>query len=137
MRLIGLAVLFIVTLVLAPLGAEPQQPTRVQRIGVLSTGSLSAGEHLFKAFQERLREFGYIEGQNVAFEARGADGRNERLPGLATELLRLDVDVIVTMARPLRLPRSKRPRPFPSSRPSWLIPWARGLSPASLGQAAM
>ena len=98
--MIGLAVLFIVTLVLAPLGAEPQQPTRVQRIGVLSTGSLSAGEHLFKAFQERLREFGYIEGQNVAFEARGADGRNERLPGLATELLRLDVDVIVTIGTP-------------------------------------
>ena len=100
MRLIGLAVLFIVTLVLAPLGAEPQQPTRVQRIGVLSTGSLSAGEHLFKAFQERLREFGYIEGRNVGFEARGADGKNERLPGLATELLRLDVDVIVTIGTP-------------------------------------
>ena len=100
MRMIGLAIVLPLSLILAPLAAEAQQPTRVQRIGVLTTGSLSAGEHLFKVFQERLREFGYIEGRNVAFEARGADGKNERLPGLATELLRLDVDVIVTIGTP-------------------------------------
>src|SRR5262245_6552565 len=56
--------------------------------------------HLFKVFQGQLRDLGYIDGQNIAFESRGADGHNERLPGLVAELVRLKVDVLVTTGTP-------------------------------------
>jgi putative tryptophan/tyrosine transport system substrate-binding protein len=66
------------------------------RIGVLDVlGAASNGANL-SAFRQGLRELGYIEGQNVVIEYRSADGRPERFPDLATELVRLKVDVIVT-----------------------------------------
>jgi len=75
----------------SPVAVAAEQPGRA-RIGVLSTSSVSDGLEMFKVFQERLREFGYVEGQNVVFEFRGADGKNERLSSLARELLRLNVE---------------------------------------------
>src|SRR5262245_3074196 len=83
----------------APLGAGAQQP-RQWRIGVLSTGSISDGAPLFAVFDRQLRELGYIEGQNIVFDFRGADGNNERLPGLAAELVRRNADVLVTTGTP-------------------------------------
>ncbi|PYM14385.1 MAG: ABC transporter substrate-binding protein [Candidatus Rokuibacteriota bacterium] len=83
----------------SPVAVAAEQPGRA-RIGVLSTSSVSDGLEMFKVFQERLREFGYVEGQNVVFEFRGADGKNERLSSLARELLRLNVDVMVTVGTP-------------------------------------
>jgi len=79
----------------APLAAHAQQPAKVYRIGYLGAGSSSATTHLVQAFQLGLREFGYIEGRNIAVEYRWAEGRNDRLPGLAAELVRLKVNVIV------------------------------------------
>jgi len=80
----------------APLAAGAQQADRAALIGFLETGSLSANSHLRKAFRERLRELGHIEGQSVRFEVRGADGKIEGLADLAKELVRLKAEAIVT-----------------------------------------
>jgi len=91
MRLIGLAVIFAVSLTLAPLAAEAQAG-KVPRIGVVGP---APGSPLLAAFRQGLRELGYTEGQNVALEVRSLDGRPERLPDLLAELVRLKVDVIL------------------------------------------
>ena len=74
--------------------------SKTARIGYLVTGSLSSLETqtMFDAFRQGLKELGYVEGQNIFIERRGADGRIERLPGLAVELAGLNVDIIVTGA---------------------------------------
>jgi putative tryptophan/tyrosine transport system substrate-binding protein len=84
----------------APLAAHAQQPGNVPRIGVLSTGSPPATLPRFEPFIQRLHELGYVEGQTIALEYRFADGKHERLPGLAAELIDLNVDVIVTSGTP-------------------------------------
>src|SRR6516165_9558792 len=84
--------------VLAAPAARAQQPTRTYRIGFL--GILSAAQHANRsaAFLSGLRELGYVEGKNLVIESRWADGDESRLPELARELVRLNVDVIVTHA---------------------------------------
>jgi putative ABC transport system substrate-binding protein len=72
------------------------------RIGVLDT-STRRGNANFTAFEQALRVRGYVEGQNLSFEYRSADGRNDSFPALAAELARLDVDVIVTRGTPAAL----------------------------------
>jgi putative ABC transport system substrate-binding protein len=81
----------------APVAAGAQQGMRLPRIGFLSPSSLSDSRTLryFGAFRQGLRELGYVEGQHIAIEARWAEGNYERLPGLASELVRLKVDAIV------------------------------------------
>jgi putative tryptophan/tyrosine transport system substrate-binding protein len=74
------------------------QPTKVPRIGYLSSASPSAGASRIQAFHQGLRELGYVEGKNVVIEYRYAEGKLDRLPALAAELVRLKVDVIVTSA---------------------------------------
>ena len=79
---------------------EAQQPQKVPRIGFLSrdlhpADSRAASPHNLKAFQQGLRELGYIEGKNIFIEYRYADGRSERLPALTEELVRLNVEAIV------------------------------------------
>jgi putative tryptophan/tyrosine transport system substrate-binding protein len=83
-------------LLAAPLAVEAQQAGTVPRIGFLETGSLSARAPLWEAFRQAMRELGYVESRTVVFEARGADGKPERLPALVAELVRSRVDVIVT-----------------------------------------
>ena len=79
-----------------PLAARAQQPTgRVYRVGYLSVSSREQQLHLIKAFEDGLRSLGYRVGENVAIEYRSADAQMLRLPALAAELVRLDVDVIV------------------------------------------
>ena len=84
--------------------AEAQQPTRVPRIGFLVGGSPSGNAGRIEAFRQGLRELGYIEGKNVVIEVRYADGKEDRLPVLAAELVGLNVDVIVTSG-----PQATRP----------------------------
>jgi ABC-type uncharacterized transport system substrate-binding protein len=97
MRRIGLAVVIGLALLATPLGAGSQLAgQKVPRIGYLDGASLSVNSVRIEAFRHGLRELGYVEGQSVAFEWRSADGRADRLPGLAAELVRLKVDVIVT-----------------------------------------
>ncbi len=83
-------------LLAAPPAAEAQQAKKVPRIGVLLTGSPEAPLTLavFGAFRQGLRELGYVEGQNIVIEERSAQGKVERFPDLAAELVRLKVDLI-------------------------------------------
>ncbi len=81
-------------IVAAPLAAEAQQAAKVPRIGYLA-GSLAAAPHVPEAFLQGLRDLGYVEGRNVVIEYRSAEGKLERLPALAAELVALKVDVIV------------------------------------------
>ncbi len=81
-------------LLAAPLAAEAQQATKVARIGSLLSNR-AANPHLHEAFGQGLRDLGYVEGRNVAIEIRSAEGKLERLPALAAELVALKVDVIV------------------------------------------
>jgi putative ABC transport system substrate-binding protein len=77
--------------------ASAQQPTKVPRIGYLTADSRSAHADVrAEAFREGLRELGYVEGKNIVIEWRQAEGKLDRLPPLAAELVRLKVDVIVT-----------------------------------------
>jgi len=80
--------------------AHAQRDAKVYRIGVLETVPAAANVANLDAFRERLRELGYVEGQNIAIEYRSADGRTERLADLATDLVRLNVDLIVTRGSP-------------------------------------
>ena len=80
----------------AGLWLEAQQPARIPRIGILIAASASFFSARVEAFRQRLRELGYVEGKNIVIEYRYAEGKLERLPDLAAELVRLKVDVIVT-----------------------------------------
>jgi ABC-type uncharacterized transport system substrate-binding protein len=95
MRRVGLIILT-VSLTLAPLVAEAQQAGNMPRIGLLGTATPSLMSAWITAFREGLRERGYVEGQNVAIEYRWGEGKPERFPVLAAELVGLKVDVIVT-----------------------------------------
>ena len=100
MRLIGLAVVLAVSLVLAPRSAEAQSATKAARIGFLATPSAEYIKGRVAVFEQALRELGYVDGKNIVIEYRYADGRFERLPNLATELVRLRVDVLVVVGAP-------------------------------------
>ena len=98
---LGAMVFALFSLLLAPCSsAQAQQPTKVHRIGFLSTISRSAISARIDAFRQGLRELGYVEGKNIVIEWRSGEGKIDRLPALAAELARLKVDVIVTAAPP-------------------------------------
>ena len=78
--------------------AEAQEPARIFRIGILAPLSVSSFSGRLEGLRKRLRELGYVEGENIVIEYRYAEGKPERLPELATELVQLKVDVIVTAA---------------------------------------
>jgi len=77
------------------LSAEAQQPKKVIRVGYLSTFDTATDSTRFEAIRLALRELGYIEGQNIVIEHRYGEGRTDRFPELAAELVRLSVDIIV------------------------------------------
>ena len=90
-----LSILFVVVLLAVAVIAEAQQPKKVPRIGFLSAYP-STNSARREAFGQGLRELGYVEGKNIVIEWRYAEGKLDRLPELAAELVRLKVDVIVT-----------------------------------------
>jgi ABC-type uncharacterized transport system substrate-binding protein len=90
----------------APLAAEAQQAGKMPRIGVLANGSAATSPPV-EAFRSGLRDFGHVEGQNIAVEVRWAEGRFERMPELAAELVRWNPDVLVT-AGPYGLQAARR-----------------------------
>jgi putative ABC transport system substrate-binding protein len=92
---VGLSVIAFV-LVVAGAVAEAQQPKQVAQIVYLSASSGSANAARYDAFREGLRELGYVEGKNIVIEWRHAEGKLASIPGLAAELVRLKVDVIVS-----------------------------------------
>ena len=95
LRTVRLIITFTLGLLAAPLAAEAQQPAKIPRIGFLGTFPTNLHD---EALRQGLREFGYVEGQNITVERRYSEGRAEGLPDLATQLVRLKVDVIVVDA---------------------------------------
>jgi putative tryptophan/tyrosine transport system substrate-binding protein len=96
MRLIGLAVILTLSLALAAFTAEAQQAGKVYRVGLLTI--TQGSPDLMDGFRQGLREHGYTEGQNLALERRASEGKSERFPQLAQELVGLQVDVIVCVS---------------------------------------
>ena len=94
----GLRLAFTISLLLgalfSPIAAEAQQAAKIPRIGYVST-NLAVSPHLPDAFRQGLRDLGYVEGRNVVIEFRSAEGKLDRFPALAAELVTLRVDVIV------------------------------------------
>jgi putative ABC transport system substrate-binding protein len=83
-----------------PLGVLAQQPSGFRRIGILETIPAELNKANLDSFRKGLRERGYVEGQNLAFDYRSADGSGERFPELAAELVGLRVDLILTRGTP-------------------------------------
>src|SRR5438552_18695959 len=95
MKNISRLLLIIMVLSMGAAIAEAQQPNKVPRIGYLSLQASARESARSEAIRMALRELGYIEGQNIAIEYRYAEGKLDRLPELAAELVRLKVDIIV------------------------------------------
>jgi len=90
-----------------------QAPAKVPRIGLLSPSSPSDAAPWHEAFRQGLRDRGWVEGKNINIEYRYAEGRNDRLPDLASDLVRLKVDVIVASASPDALAAQKATKAIP------------------------
>jgi putative ABC transport system substrate-binding protein len=89
-------------LLAAPVAAETQQANKVSRVGILA-GNRAASPHTVEAFLQGMRDLGYVEGRNVLIEFRDAEGKPERLPTLAAELLALKVDIVFAPSTPAAL----------------------------------
>src|SRR3989454_3076677 len=98
MRLIGLAVILTLSLILAPLTADAQPSTTIPRIGLLAPDATP-----WEPLRIGLRDLGYVEGKSIALEERNSEGRNERLSDLASELVQLNVNIIVPWGTPATL----------------------------------
>jgi putative tryptophan/tyrosine transport system substrate-binding protein len=94
------------TFTLCGVGAKAQEPAKIPRIGYLAASPPTASPARTEAFRQGLRELGYVEGKNIQIEYRWAEGKVDRLPHLASELVRLNVEVIVT-AGPTVVPAAK------------------------------
>jgi len=110
MQLIWLAV--VLNLTLAPLAAEPQQAGQAARIGYLAA-NLTVSLHMTEAFRQGLRDLGYVDGRSVVIEYRDAEGKYDRLPARAAELVALKVDVIVAADTPAALAAKQATRTLP------------------------
>jgi len=119
----------------APLAVRAQQPAKVSRIGWLLTGSLEAPETraLLSAFRQGVRERGYVEGQNLVIEYRPAEGRLDRFPALAADLVRLKVDLIVAGSTSAARAAQKATTTIPIVAPTMGDPIGDGLE-ASLAR---
>ena len=120
-----LLAVFIFTLILAAVHTtEAQQPGKISRVGFLSTGLVDSN---IAAFQDGLRELGYIEGQNIFIEYRYAKGNYDQLPGLVAELLRLNLDVLFAPSTPAALAAKNATQTIPIVFASVSDPIANGL----------
>jgi putative ABC transport system substrate-binding protein len=94
------SILLSATLLAVAVMAEAQQTKKITRIGYLSSGDAARDSARSEAIRLALRELGYIEGQNIAIEYRYAEGKRDRFPELAAELVRLKVDIVVVAGGP-------------------------------------
>jgi putative ABC transport system substrate-binding protein len=108
-----------------PLAARAEEP-KVPTIGALVIGNISP-EEFWRVFRQELHDLGYVEGQNIRFEFRSAQGQIERLPELAAELVRLKVDVIVTWFTPTAVAARQATREIPIVMAETGDPIATGL----------
>ena len=128
-RVFSLLALALIAWVAAPAVAPAQNAGKVVRIGLLSIGAAGpASAARWKALRDRLRELGYVEGQNVVFESRWADAQPGRLRGLAAELIDAKVDILVTAGSASALAAKEATSSIP-------IVMATGGDPVELGLA--
>jgi ABC-type uncharacterized transport system substrate-binding protein len=113
MRLIGFALIVALSLFHAPLAAEAQRAGKMYLIGFLGGGSPSGYSPHVAALRLGLQDHGYVEGKNVTLEFRWAEGKYDRLPTLAAELIRLNVDLIVTQGTPAAIAAKQTTRTIP------------------------
>jgi putative tryptophan/tyrosine transport system substrate-binding protein len=106
-----------------PLGAFAQRSGKMWRMGFIAHGH----ERFYDALFEGLQEFGYVEGQNLIIERRYAEGRAERFPEFAAEMVRLNVDVIVVVTTPAALAVKKATTTIPIVHPNAIDPLNTGL----------
>ena len=111
-RGLALSIALLLDGLFSPVAAEAQQVAKVPRVGYLAP-NLDGNRHANEAFRQGLRDLGYIEGRNVVIEYRDDEGKIERLPGLAAELVALKVDVIVAGATPHALAAKHATRTLP------------------------
>jgi ABC-type uncharacterized transport system substrate-binding protein len=116
-------------LLAAPLGGDAQEPGKLPRVGFLGPRSHSDGAPFRDAFLQGLRELGWVDGKNIAIEYRFAEGRLDRLPDLAAELVRLEVDVILATSTPPAVAAKNATRTIP-------IVMATSADPVELGLIA-
>src|SRR5437879_4085456 len=107
------SILFVVVVLAVSVIADAQQPKKVHRIGYLSSSDPASDSPRFEAIRLALRDLGYIEGQNIASEYRYAEGKLDRLPDLAAELVRLKVDVIAATYTPAVLAAKNTTKEIP------------------------
>ena len=110
---VGFLVTLTLSLLTAPLAAEAQPAGKVYRIGMLETRSTVLNTANIDAFRQGLLELGYKEGQNLKIVYRSSDGRDEQFPGLASEFVRLQVDLILTRGTPAALAAKSASRTIP------------------------
>ena len=116
------------SLLLVPCSAvDAQQPGRIFRIGFLDASTASGSAVLVDAFREELRKLGWIEGQNITIEYRFAEQKSERVPELATDLVRLKADLIVVSGTPVALAAKRATTTLPIVMTSAGDPVAAGL----------
>ncbi len=116
-------------LLAAPLVGEAQPAGRVARVGILSVDAASFDDVAGRVFRAALKDLGWIDGQNLVFEARYAAGQSDRLPALAAELVRLKVDMIITFLNQETLAAQQATASIP-------IVMLRGINPVQAGLVA-
>src|SRR2546426_8893192 len=122
---VGSIVTLLLSLLAVPLAAAAQPPGKVYRIGFLGTDPPPA--HLWEALLDGLRERGYSEGRNLVFESRFSEGKAERFPEFAAELVRLRVDLIIVPTTPAAILAKNVTQTIPIVIPSAIDPVGTGL----------
>ena len=131
MRLIGLAVVLALSLTIPTLAAKAQGTAKKAHVGVLLlTPRAGAGGAYIEALRGGLRELGYVEGQNLLLEIRSAEGRPDRLPGLAAEILSTRPDVLVTAGSEAILTLKRATDVIPIIMATVMDPVALGITPS-------
>ena len=98
---------------LAPRAAYTQTPAKARRVGLLMTTTPTAAAHIVVAFADGLRELGHVEGKNILFEYRWAEGHRERFAEMAADLVRQRVDVLVASSQGAALAAQRATRTIP------------------------
>jgi len=128
LKKVGWFLIFVTTALLTfSVITEAQQPGKIFRIGFLDASTVSGSAVLVDAFRQELNKLGWIEGKNIAIEYRFAEGENDRLPELASELIRLKVDLIVVSSAVPALAASRATTTIPIVMTSIGDPVAAGL----------
>ena len=124
-KLAGIVALVLI-IVMCGAVAWAQQPKKVPRIGYLAQRDAASESTRAEAIRLALRELGYIEGQNVAIEYRYAEGKRDRLPELAAELVRLKVDIIVVGGPSVQAAKN-------ATKTIPIVMWGTGIDPVMAG----